>query len=193
MQLVTKAGTVVGRCSGLFAELWGHVAAAPGPFKKLSNMHKCGGLLAENTSLQLKPVAPFFWFFIGTIVGTEQTAANLRQFSVSFTESITYDSGNTIKGLRQAYGGYNEIAAAGQLYNLTIEVVVAGTDFPPPPVPPAPNTLHVLHHPHSCHYSVCSHLPIVCPRRGLILAFFFKFVCHFLFFLVVRPHVVWPH
>ena len=51
-----------------------------------------------------------------------------------------------------AYGGYAEIAAAGQLYNVTIEVVVAGTDFPPPPVPPAPNTLHVLYHPHSCQY-----------------------------------------
>ena len=50
------------------------------------------------------------------------------------------------------YGEYNEIAAAGQLYSLTIEVVVAGTDFPPPPAPPAPNTLHVLYHPHSCHY-----------------------------------------
>ena len=39
-----------------------------------------------------------------------------------------------------AYRGYNGIAAAGQLYNLTTEVVVAGTDFFPPPVPPAPNT-----------------------------------------------------
>jgi len=56
LQLDTKAGTVVGRCSGLFAELWGHVAAAPGPFKKVTNRD---GLLTEKTSLQLKVVAPF--------------------------------------------------------------------------------------------------------------------------------------
>ncbi|CAN0514650.1 unnamed protein product, partial [Ectocarpus sp. 8 AP-2014] len=35
-----------------------------------------------------------------------------------------------------AYGGYIEIAAASQLYGLTIDVVIAGTPFPPPPHPP---------------------------------------------------------
>ena len=56
MQLVLpklEPTAVVGRCSGLFAKLWGNVAAAPGPFK---GYQKRGGLLAENTSLQLKPV-----------------------------------------------------------------------------------------------------------------------------------------
>ena len=112
---------------------------------------KRDGLLAENTSLQLKPVEPFFWFFRGKTIGTEQIAANLRQLLGSSTESMTYMSGNKAKDSVNeptAYGGYNEIAAAGQLYNLTVEVVVAGTDSPPPPVPPAPNAWHVLYHPH---------------------------------------------
>ena len=43
-----------------------------------------------------------------------------------------------------SHAGYIEIAAAQQLYNITINVVVAGTAaLPPLPNPPIPNNLHV--------------------------------------------------
>ena len=58
-----------------------------------------------------------------------------------------------IMSLPTAYAGYIEIAAAQQIYNINIEVVVAGNILPPPPQPPPQNTLHVLFNPHSLHNS----------------------------------------
>ena len=53
-----------------------------------------------------------------------------------------------------SYAGYIEIAAAQQLYNITINVVVAGTAaLPSLPYPPIPNNLPVLYHPQAMHYS----------------------------------------
>ena len=64
-----------------------------------------------------------------------------------------------IMSLPTAYTGYIEIAAAQQIYNINIEVVVAGNILPPPPQPPAQNTLHVLFNPHSLHYSTLRTVP----------------------------------
>ena len=53
-----------------------------------------------------------------------------------------------------SYAGYIEITAAQQLYDITINVVVAGTAaLPSVPNPPIQNNLHVLYHPQAMHYS----------------------------------------
>ena len=64
-----------------------------------------------------------------------------------------------IMSLPTAYAGYIEIAAAQRIYDINIEVVVAGNILPPPPQPPAQNTLHVLFNPHSLHYSTLRTVP----------------------------------
>ena len=63
-----------------------------------------------------------------------------------------------IMSLPTAYAGYIEMAAAQQIYNINIEVVVAGNILPPPQPPPQ-NTLHVLFNPHSLHYSTLRTVP----------------------------------
>ena len=57
-----------------------------------------------------------------------------------------------IMSLASAYAGYIEVAAAQQLYGLSIVVVIAGNAFPAPPQQPPQHTLHVLFHPHSLLY-----------------------------------------
>ena len=53
-----------------------------------------------------------------------------------------------------SYAGYIEIAAAQQLYGLTINIIFAvSATFSTPPDPPLNNHMHVLYHPHSMHYS----------------------------------------
>lgn len=56
-----------------------------------------------------------------------------------------------------SYAGYIEIAAAQQLYNISITVVVAGAaNLPPVPNPPLNSSLYVMYHPHAMHYSTLS-------------------------------------
>ena len=56
-----------------------------------------------------------------------------------------------------SYAGHIETAAAQQLYNISITVVVAGTAaFPPVPNPPLNNGLYGVYHPHAMHYSTLS-------------------------------------
>ena len=53
-----------------------------------------------------------------------------------------------------AYAGYIEIAAGQQLYNVSINVIVAGTAaLPSVPHPPFHDNVRVLYHPQSMHYS----------------------------------------
>ena len=61
-----------------------------------------------------------------------------------------------IMALPTAYAGYIEIAAAEILYGVTIEVRVAGTNYPPPADPHQPNILTVLFHANSLHYCTLS-------------------------------------
>jgi len=56
-----------------------------------------------------------------------------------------------------SYAGYIEIAAAQQLYNISITVVVAGTAaFSPVPNLLLNNSLYVVYHPHAKHCSTLS-------------------------------------
>ena len=79
-------------------------------------------------------------------------ATAMLQGSQEYFETVSHPN---------SYAGYIEIAAADELYNISINVVVAGTAvFPPVPnLPLNKNTLLVIYHLRAMHYSTFARHP----------------------------------
>lgn len=90
------------------------------------------------------------------------TRSNSEQVHILGHQSRYYSSLQKylqIMPLPNSYAGYIEIAAAQQIFNISIAVVIAGTaSFPPVPNPPLNNSLYVVYHPHAMHYSALAPL-----------------------------------